>query len=307
MMALMGTVLAACQPMDEIVPQELIPRDGKWTIIVEATREIPGQAGNDGLSTKGLELQDNGSTLFAYWGATSTTNEYVWIGFNNGSVGSLDITPTSNKSTTATLSGHVNVDNTNQVNKGDLVALLYPRRDWDYTGQDGEAPSETATISKQYNYASAFATIVKLGYPRTISTSSATFINGQSVYRFRFKKDGTAFTDIKEFTLMSNKEKLVSYRTFQNNDWTSSYGSLTVKPKTTPQDGFYYMSIRNENDVTTESDLYSFTILDSNEKLYVGQQNIPGGKWGNGNFISAGNIAIRSNFSMTSGSVSEVW
>ena len=67
--------------------------------------------------------------------------------------------------------------------------------------------------------------------------------------------------------------------------------------------------MRNENTNTAEADRFSFYVIGGTENtLYVGYKDIPGGKLGDGKFISAQNVPVtKSNLAQSTGTATEVW
>ena len=285
--ALTGLLLAGCQT-DELISEIERPTTGPWNLTVEASKEIPGQTRIDG-ATKALEL--SGSTLNAYW----IDNEQVSVYQGGTYKGMLTATATGEKSPQATLSGSIE-----GLSKGDPITLLFPRKDWDYTGQDGAAPSPTGDLSTKYDYATADVTIQSVS-GNNITTSGATFENQQSIFRFGFKKGDSNYS-VKAFTLASSKGKLVQSRTYESSNWTSTYGLLSVVPTSTPTDKLYYMAIRNEN--TTEADKFSFYVIGDDNGLYTGSKDIPTSALVNGQFFNAAVSITLANFAAASGSIS---
>ena len=68
-----------------------------------------------------------------------------------------------------------------------------------------------------------------------------------------------------------------------------------------------YLSVRNENDNTSEADKFSFFVIGYNNALYLGEKDIPGDKLGNGKFISAQNIPVTKSNLAQSGTATVVW
>lgn len=285
-------VLAACQkePFEEETPAPA-PEQETWALTLEARK--------DG-RTKALGLDSESGPLTAYWVAGEQAAVYL----GGTKLGMLTATPSSTHSTSAILAGAL--DSVTGVADGSDLTLLFSRAEWNYTGQDGSAPSEAGTMATKYDYALASVTVASLNTSaKTITTTgSADFVNQQSIYRFGFKVSGTPLS-VKEFTMSSSQEKLVRSRTYAGGDWTSTYGSLTVVPDGATTD-LLYLSLRNEN--TTVDDTYSFNVLGSDNLLYLGSQNVSSGNLGYGKFVSAKNVSVSKSTVPTSmASATEVW
>lgn len=282
-------MLAGCQIVEEEIineePQGVIPEEVAegYTLTVEASK---------GEDTKALSL--DGSTLNAYW----RSGEQVAVYLGGTKLGMLSATPAGEKSTKATLAG--SLESVSGVAENTDLTLLYPRADWDYTGQDGAAPDATGTLATKYDYATASVTVATVdGGSKTITTTGkASFENQQSMYRFGFKVGGAGDAiAIKGFTVSSANNALVSTRTWSEGNWTDNPGSITVtaaSPLTLP-----YASLRNtlvspsNPDDNTTVDTYSFSVIAADDALYLGEKAIPGKVMRtHGKFISAPSITI---------------
>lgn len=284
--------LAGCQkeakPEEEKepIPQ---PSQGPYTLTLQASK---------GADTKALSLDE--STLNAYW----KDGEQVAVYLGGTYLGMLTADADDSDNHKATLSGELTtVEN---VQQGSELTLLFPRADWDYTGQNGTAPSETGSLATHYDYATAGVSVASLDAVNRIITvtSGANFQNQQSMYRFGFKVGGQVLS-VKEFTLSSNHNKLVTSRSYDEG-WTSTYGNLTVTPSSATSD-LLYISLRNENTTTTEADQFSFYVIGEDNALYTGSKDIPGEKLGNGKIISAKSIAVTKPSLAQSGTTTVVW
>ena len=278
--------MAACQKAEEFVnvEPEVIPPAGAYTLTVKASKTVDSKA-----------LSLDGSALNAHWEDGETVAVYQ----EGNYLGQLEATADGTDATKATLSGTLTVTG---VTQGAELMLLFPRADWDYTGQDGTI----ATIGSTYDYASTTVTVASVDdVNNTITTTDgADFVNQQSVYRFGFKVSGTPLS-VKGFTLSSDHGKLVTSRSYSGG-WTSTYGGLTVTPASATSD-LLYVSLRNENGNTTEADQFSFYAIGEDDALYVGYKEIPGDKLGNGKFISAKSIAVTKPSLAQSGTATVVW
>jgi hypothetical protein len=282
--------MAACQKVeDNGTTEEPKMVEEAYTLTMEASK---------GADTKALSL--NSSTLNAYW----KTGETVAVYLGGTYLGQLAATADGTDATKAMLSGVL--DSVTGVAQNSVLTLLFPRKDWDYTGQNGSAPNEAGPLATQYDYATASVTVasVNTGNKTIAVTSGAHFVNQQSVYRFSFKVGGMPLS-VKELTVSSDHNKLVTFRSYSGG-WTSTYGNLTVTPESAT-DSFLYLSLRNENTNPTEADRFSFVIIGENNALYLGNKDIPGDKLGDGRFVSAQNISVTKSNLAQSGSATEVW
>ena len=291
--------LAACQKEEDFFQKEEVSHEEQpkvqeiYTLTVEASK---------GVETKALDLDTSGDKerLNAYW----KTGETVAVYLGGSLLGTLEATADGTDNTKATLTGELTT--VEGVQQGSELTLLFPRADWDYTGQNGVAPSEAGDLATKYDYATASVTVASVDdVNRTISVASgANFENQQSVYRFGFKVSGTPLS-VKAFTVSSDHNKLVTSRSYSGG-WTSTYGSLTVTPASATSE-LLYLSVRNENDNTSEADKFSFYVIGNDNALYLGEKDIPGDKLGDGKFISAKSVAVTKSNLAKSGTATEVW
>lgn len=283
--------VTACQKAEEdFVAEKPKALEGPYTLTLEATK---------GEDTKALRLIYSGSTLTALW----VDGETVAVYQGGTYLGQLAATADGTDNTKATLSG--TLESVAGVANNAVLTLLFPRKDWDYTGQDGDAPDVYQNIDRLYDYATANVTVASVDTGnKTITTTSAAFENQQSIYRFGFNVNDTPLL-VKEFTVSSNHNKLVTSRSYSGG-WTSTYGNLTVTRDIAVSD-LLYLSVRNENDNTSEADKFSFYVIGNNKALYLGEKDIPGDKLGNGKFISAQNIPVTKSNLAQSGTATVVW
>lgn len=302
--ALLGAILwTGCQKIEEPIeeePEVVVPEEpvGSYTLTVEATK---------GADTKALSL--DGSTLNAYW----STGEKVAVYLSGTYKGLLTATVNPSDNTKAQLTG--TLESIEGVVANAVLTLLFPRSEWDYTGQNGAEPSADGDLATKYDYAEATVTVATVDNTNlTITTTGgADFANQQSMYRFGFKVGGAGDAiAIKGFTVSSVNNALVRSRTWSGSAWTDTPGSITVNIDGTK--ALPYASLRNTlvspsnpND-NTIVDTYSFSVIGSDDALYLGEKGIPGKVMTvQGKFISAASITItKSNLAQT-GTVSEVW
>ena len=244
------------------------------------------------MDTKALELE--GNTLKAYW----VDGEKVGVYVNGTYEGQLTATREAD-STKATLYG--TLTNTSGIATGATIMLLYPDRTdinidegtrWNYTGQNGAAPAPAGDLSTKYDYATATLSIsdVDNDNHEVTTTGPAAFQNEQSVYRFGFLVAGEGQPiAVKDFTIASPKSMLVRTRSWSGTQWSSAHGSLTVTSPSAPAGNLYYMSLRNE--YTGTGDEYAFTLVGSNDMLYLGSKAIAG-SLSAGQFYTAPDITV---------------
>ena len=262
-------LLAACQPVEmdyeyQKTLAESTPQTGEgYTLTVQATKAV---------GTKALELE--GNTLNGYW----VDGEKVGVYVNGTYCGSLTADATGEMSATATLSGTLSPSSV--LAAGKTITLLFPDRTdidiqqgtrWDYTGQTGAAPAPDGDLSTKYDYMTATLTINSVENGNLNVTAPVSFQSEQSMFRFKFNNGSLMHP--KSIIVSTANEKLVRSLSWDNNGTlTSTYGSLTVTPTSTPNDGFYYFSLRNETSASEDS--FQFGLVGSDDMLYSGTKTI---------------------------------
>lgn len=250
-----------------------------------------------GVDTKALELVNGGQTLNAFW----RSGEEVKV-FATGSataIGTLTATPKEDK-TKATLSGSIDVSG---LSAGQTLVLLFPSATWSYEGQSGrllydENHPAWPSVEKNFDFARAEVTITEVSATSIITSSTTTFLNQQSIYRFGFRYGSTSGPTIRskivqltsdqgqlakngnvltgEITCFAPGEALVA-------DLQESLTSAEAEANT-----LLYFAIRNGN--TTADDTFSFTIYDVDGATYKGDKLIPKEKLSS--FVSAKTVAL---------------
>lgn len=260
--ALLGTVLAGCQKVQETQIAEEKPTANKtWTLTIQATKDA---------ATKAMEL--DGNTLNAYWKKGESVDVFLggqWIGY-------LEVT-SEDKVEPATLSGIIEAGT---LTGGESLTLLFPAKGeakWTYEGQDGSAPSADGKLATSFDYAMATLDNVTVdASTNTVSANTANFANQQSIFRFNFP------AAMKSFTVSSQANKLVRNMNYEGSAWASSTGSISVTAAN--EASTFYVALRNE---TTAADNLYLTAVDNNGALYLGSKAVPAAAQGNGKFLNA--------------------
>lgn len=275
-------LFAAC--VKDPIPEEIVdpteekttPTEVVYTFTIEATK---GEA-----ETKALELvPGTPDHVHTYWKNTEKVKVYK----GGTLLGTLDVTPgEGEKPSKATLSGSIT---TTGLAENDELTLLSPRETWDYTDQNGLLTGSDS-IEEKSAFAKTNVTVTAIN-GNAVTTTSASFKNQQSIYRFGFKLSGN-YIDPKSFTVSAAGGKLVQTMSWFGSEWTPAYGSISVSvtSPSAPTDHFFYVSIRN--DQTTE-DTYNFVITGSDDALYMATKTIPATVLDvTGKFISAKSITV---------------
>ena len=285
--ALMGIMaLAACQRAEE----DHAPAKVGYTLIVDAAH------------TKALAL--DGQALNSFW----ADGEQVAVYLDGALLGRLSATADASDASQATLAG--TLETIAGVTAGTTLTLLYPRDSWDYSGQDGSAPSADGALATKYDYSTAEVTVATVDdVNQTISTTGvASFVNRQSMYRFGFKLGGVGEQiPVKGFTVASAANTLVRSCSWAAGSWTDELGSISVNAASPLT--LSYVSLRNNIVGMSSSDTYTFSVIDEDNALYLGQKEIPAQLLDtHGKFISAQSIAVaKAALTTSSTPASEVW
>ena len=271
---------------------DIAPKEEPATGLPEGFVWLSLQA-SKGVDTKALAL--DGNTLNAYWANTEKVT--VFKSGSATSIGTLDVSPApGSRPTSATLAGPIS-----GASSGDVLTLLFPRAEWDYTGQVGTL----ASIESSYDYALASVTVNTVNETTVTTTGGASFENEQSIYRFRFLS-GSSPLLVKGFTISSPyNNKLVRSRSWSTDAWTSTFGTVSVNAASATSDPLY-IALRNEYTGTVD-DIYSFDVIGDDDALYVGYIGVPK-ELLNGKFISAQNVNVsQATLTTASATTTEVW
>ncbi len=204
--------LASCQkemtPVVAPAPEQ--PSAKTYTLTVDATK------GDD---TKALSL--DGQVLNVKWADTDQVSVFAgdWSGDPMGT-----LTAAASETGSTTLTGAVT-----GANKGDNLNFLFPRAEWNYTGQKGILLSDENSIEKKYDYAAATVTVNEVD-GTTITTDAANFTSQQAIVKFRLT-DGVSPVAVNSLTIRANSGKLVtnkSYRGLEPKTYYYGNGYYTV-------------------------------------------------------------------------------
>jgi len=299
---------------DQQEAQRPQPMDSVWTVSIRAEKEMPGQAGAEGM-TKGLAIgagdsEENTTVLQSIWKADEPVEVYL----DGTHIGTLTATPDATDTHQATLSGTIT---TTGITPGTTkLTLLTPRQDWDYTGQVGRLllqddpnykGADNRSIEKKYHYTMAENVLVTDASNGTITTDKASFANQQSIYRlnFRFQHNGAGLISLitaRRIWITAADGRLVQTR---KPDGTSVTGTIEVLLDNASEKPFF-VALRNNN-TTTAEDL-KFKVMDSEGITYFGTKNIPAQYKPNGTFVSMKNATLtgRLELSLHTETVTEV-
>lgn len=266
--ALLGTVLAGCQKEVEIQNPEEQPVEKGWTLTVKVSK---------GVETKALDYDGANNKLSPYWEVGETVDVYL-VGGGDTKIGTLEVKSVDGTTGVAELKG--DISETGLTEGSSILKLVTPGngQDWTYANQDGQTPDDAFDFATSCLRVKTLDTVIKEieteGYDpvNDAIVTDPVFTSEQSVYRLTFKVGGSAIDPL-SFTMSASQNKLVQTRTFNGSDWTSVYGPISAMPSQSTSDHFYFLSVRNENEGTTNK--YSFTVVNAmDDILYEGTKDI---------------------------------
>lgn len=261
---LVGAALwTSCQKEADSVRDE-VPADvpeGRLWLSLEA-----GKAAG----TKALSL--DGSTLSAYWEA----GEKVEVFLGGAHIGTLTATPNGTDNTKATLSG--TVLDASGIAENAVITLLFPRETWSYASQAGTL----ASIAANYDYAAAEVQVISVD-GTNVTTTQASFVNRQSIYKLTFT--GLIAADIASVTIHSAGNKLVASSEVGG---SQTYGDVTVTlddaARTANGEGVVYAALRFDALEAGQTEELTITVTDTDTEsnTYVFTKTSPSGGFING-------------------------
>ena len=281
-----------CQKIEydslESVLEEALETPGQvWTLTVRAEKVPDGPAGNDDTTTKGLAIGDgteSTTTLIkSIWKSGDEVNVYQGSTF----IGTLTAQPDLTDAHKATLSGSVT---TSGITAGSTtLTMLTPRKNWNYTGQEGTLLSSDNSIEKKYHYTMATNVLVKNVSGSSITTENASFYNQQSIYRlsFRYQVNSTTLTPVKakSVSISGANNKLVQNQVVGG---ATTKGPIEVTLNTATTDPFF-VALRNGD---TKDEEISFIVIDDNGATYSGTKTLSATVKANGSFVSLKNATL---------------
>lgn len=254
-MLAMTSVFTACSSDDE--EQKSLTHG---TLILDADKS--NYADVDESGTRALAV--DGTTIKTYW---DKDKDKVTVFANNwkNSLGTLtpqpDKVPAGSPEYRTKLEGPITYSN---LKVGDALNLIFPRPEWQYTGQKGTIED----ISENFDYITTDISVVYID-PNTTGNPvySTTALFGkaqQAIVKFTLLNgDGSALQlpDNPELSITTASNQLV---TKCNLDGTAAEkgGALIIKKENSSNE--FYVAIRNNNE---DKDQYTLSIKDKNGKF----------------------------------------
>ena len=174
---LTGGVLTACSSDDD-TEQESVMQTGKtYGMTVTATKGNTDSKERKAAAhtTRALSLTDN--ALYATWAKT----EHVYFRDRDNNVKFSGSLQPQSEGATVKLNGTITPSVT--LSLPIEVTLIFPRKEWDYTGQVGTLTD----IAARYDYATANANISSINGNNVEASQSVSFENQQAIVRFILK------------------------------------------------------------------------------------------------------------------------
>jgi uncharacterized protein YjdB len=199
-----SATFVACSSDDNIAneTQQPVNPTGHYTMTVNATM------GDNGTNGTNRALALDGNTLKVKWAGTDQVAVFpeAW---SRTPLGML--TAAASETGSTTLSG----DLTGSVNVGDNLHLLFPRAEWDYTGQKGILLSDENSIEKKYDYAQADVEVAAIDGEKITTTANANFASQQAIVKFTLQdKDGNAI-NATSLNVSASSNKLVKNKSYR--------------------------------------------------------------------------------------------
>jgi len=208
-----GAAMTACSSDDNIVSdaQQPVNPTGKYTMTVNATM------GDDGTKGSNRALALDGTALKVKWAGTDQVAVFpeAW---SRTPLGML--TAAASETGTTTLSG----DLTGSVAVDNNLHLLFPRAEWEYTGQKGILLSDENSIEKKYDYALADVEVAAIDDSHITTTANANFASQQAIVKFILKNnDGSAALAADKLTISAASNKLVTKKSYRGTGGKTYY------------------------------------------------------------------------------------
>lgn len=208
------------------------------------------------VQTRALAADTDGPVVFTW---QTSDKVYVYTSGGANQIGSLSPMADRTGNTKTKLDGEVSSQG---VSVGDELVLIFPRNEWDYTGQDGTLNS----VASKYDYARASATVIGFDDNSKIYATNAIFTSEQSLVKFVLQNtDGTALA-VPSLTIIASSGKLVQKCSLDGS--ATAYGSIVVTPAS--EGSTFYVALRNDNSggdsytlsATNGSAVYTYTKSD---------------------------------------------
>ena len=249
-MIAMTTTFSACSSDDEQSEQTTTSK-----LILDAVKYEYFDAGN---ATRALSLSDDKDNITTSW----QTTDVVTVFKNNwqSKIGELnphpDKVPAGSSPQRTKLEGFITYNN---LKAGDPLNLIFPRPEWDYTGQKGTIED----ISKNFDYITTNISVVYIdpaNADNPVYSTTALFGKAQqAIVRFTLLDANGAELAVPELSITTAGNQLVKKCSLDGTA-TEKGGALVITPASPTN--VFYVAIRNDNEGPDE---YTLTAKVNNQ------------------------------------------
>lgn len=176
-----GGLLTSCSSDDDTVQTKVMEAGKTYTMTVTASK-----GNNEAAAIKTRALSLDGNTLSATW---ATTEQVFFRDRDSELQYSGNLKPQS-EGKTVLLNGIISPSATLVLPID--IKLIFPKKDWDYTGQVGTL----SDIAANYDYATTTANITSIEAYRMDASVPVTFENEQSIVKFTLKDNANAAVNV---------------------------------------------------------------------------------------------------------------
>lgn len=224
-----GAAFAACSSEDNIIGGQPASQQ-TYTMTIEASK-----GGGSDAATRALSIDGSGA-LKATW---ETSNEVKAYNYTKSSALTGSLKPQSS-GVSATLTGSL----TGSVAVDDIIYLLWPSVNANYTGQDGKLE----TIAQRYDYTKGVAKVTSvdgttIGAEDSSHGGPVLFTNNQAIVKFTLtdKANGSPInaTQLTIDAKVNDESRLIQSITYPN---AYTLGPITIN-RTTPTDNVIYAAL----------------------------------------------------------------
>lgn len=257
----LATLLCFCACNKEKAPE--VPAEKGWVISIQATM---------GADAKALSEDPDTHKLIATF--ETTDNIYIYNKTKNVFLYSTNILHPDRDGASANLTGTLAGD----YDEGDELVLCYTRDEYGGYNYINQRINDLSGVS---DCAEATVTITAAeASSKTLSTSSASFHNLQSVFQLQFT-DGTSPVPVKGIRCETENGGMIS-SFFADGYATTGYADGMLPDGVSPTTDPVYLAFRNES---TADDIYHFRVYDGSD-VWLGDKAAPAGKIGIGKYYT---------------------
>jgi hypothetical protein len=176
-----GGLLTSCSSDDDTVQTKVMEAGKTYTMTVTASK-----GNNEAAAIKTRALSLDGNTLSATW----ASGEQVFFRDRDWNIQYRGFLEPQSEGKTVLLNGTISSSATLVLPID--IKLIFPKKDWDYTGQVGTL----SDIAANYDYATTTAKITSIEDYRMDAYERVTFKNEQSIVKFTLKDNANAAVNV---------------------------------------------------------------------------------------------------------------